>query len=154
MDPLDKTDKKILKMLQGDGKLTSKELASHLNLSITPVYERVKRLELMGYIEKYVAVINKHKVGKGLIVFCNVSLKEHAKEALKRFEKDVSERREVLECYATGGMFDYLLKIVTTDMNSYHSFVMNDLSAIPNITNVQSSFVLGEVKNESAIEID
>ena len=154
LDSIDNTDKKILQLLQKNGKLTHKELAQQLNLSITPIYERVKRLELTGYIEKYVAIVNKHKVGKSLMVFCNVSLKDHSKDALKNFQEEVSQRKEIMECYVIGVMLDFLLKIVVKDMDHYNQFIMNNLSGIPNISNLQSSFVLGEIKHDTVIDTE
>ncbi|MBS2097263.1 Lrp/AsnC family transcriptional regulator [Carboxylicivirga linearis] len=151
---LDATDKKLIMLLQKDAKMTTKQLAHHLNLSITPVFERIKRLERNGVIEKYVAIINKEKVGKELIAFCNVSLKEHSHDIIRDFEKSISELPEVLECHHIAGMFDYTLKVVTEDMETYHHFVYNKLSSVNNVGNVQSSFVMREIKTGTELHLE
>ncbi len=154
MIQLDDTDKAILRLLQKDGKYTNKEIAARLQLTTTPVFERIKRLEREGIIRKYVALADRKKIGLGLVSYCNVSLKEHATEYLARFEKDVQSLREVVECYHIAGMFDYLLKVVVKDMDTYQQFVSKKLAAIENIGRVQSSFVMTEVRNSTYLELD
>ncbi|MBL7890230.1 MAG: Lrp/AsnC family transcriptional regulator [Bacteroidia bacterium] len=154
MEKLDKLDKQILKLLQKDCTLNTKEIADKVGLSITPTYERIKRMERTGVIEHYVALLNKTKIGKGLVVYCNVSLQLHSKPLLKRFEQTVVKFDEVMECYHTAGTFDYLLKIVATDMNNYQDFITNKLAALENISHVQSSFVMTEVKHKTEIRLD
>jgi Lrp/AsnC family leucine-responsive transcriptional regulator len=151
---MDQTDKKILQLLQTDATLTHKQLASLLNLSITPIHERIKRLERSGIIEKYVAIVDASKLNKSLISFTNVTLKEHTKTYLTQFERDIKLIPEVMECYHIAGVYDYLLKILVGDMNEYQSVVMNKLAAMENIHNVQSSFVMTEVVNSTEIPID
>ncbi|MBK8705174.1 MAG: Lrp/AsnC family transcriptional regulator [Saprospiraceae bacterium] len=146
MKPLDPTDLRILNLLQEDAHLTNKEIAAQLGLTTTPVFERVKRLEEEGYISKYVALVDRAKLDYALAAFCNVQLKEHARSYLKQFEDEVRSLREVIECYHIAGMFDYLLKVVVKDMNAYQDFIVNKLAALNNIGNVQSSFVMTEVK--------
>ncbi|NPA36056.1 MAG: Lrp/AsnC family transcriptional regulator [Chlorobi bacterium] len=146
---LDKTDKKLLMLLQKDAKLTTKQLAYHLGLTVTPVFERIKRLEKQGVIEKYVAILNKEKIGKKLIAFCNVSIKEHSREYIHHFESQIIKFPEVMECYHIAGMYDYMLKITTENMDSYHDFIYNKLATIENIGNVRSSFVMSELKNST-----
>lgn len=153
MDKLDQTDSKILELLQHDAHLTTKELASQLNLTTTPVYERIKRLEREGYIQSYVAIIDKKKVGLRLMAFCNVSLKEHNAEFLVRFEEAVRSLPEVMECYHIAGLFDYLLKVVVRDMDAYQHFVAKKLAAFENIGKVQSSFVMTEIKHSTSVVI-
>ncbi len=150
---LDDTDKTILRILQENGKLTTKEIAAQLHLTVTPVYERIKRLEKNGAINRYVALVNGDAVGIPMTAFCNVLLKEHSKEFLKKFEKDITKLKEVISCYHIAGNFDYLLKIVVKDMTEYQDFIMNKLAALDNIGNVQSSFVMTEVKRSTAIPI-
>ncbi|MDR2927786.1 MAG: Lrp/AsnC family transcriptional regulator [Cytophagaceae bacterium] len=147
---LDSTDKKLLTLLQDNAKLTTKQLAHYLNLTVTPVFERIKRLEKNGFIKKYVAITDKRKLGKLLTVFCHVSLKEHDKQIIKQFEKRVVEMPEIMECHHIAGEHDYLLKVVTEDMESYHRFVSTQLTAIENISNVNSSFVMNELKYSTA----
>jgi len=154
MEKLDKLDKQILKLLQKDCSLNTKQVADKVGLSITPTYERIKKLEKTGIIESYVALLNKEKVGKSLMIFCNVSLQLHSKPLLKKFEQTVVKFDEVMECYHTAGTFDYLLKIVANDMNNYQDFITNKLAALENISHVQSSFVMTEVKYKTEIRID
>ncbi|TAJ15585.1 Lrp/AsnC family transcriptional regulator [Marinilabiliaceae bacterium JC017] len=149
----DKTDKKILELLQNDAKMTSKQIAHHLGLTQTPVFDRIKRLEKNGIIAKYVAILNKEKIGKNLIAFCNVSLKEHSKAIIRQFEEEIIQLPEVLECHHIAGMYDYMLKIITDDMEAYHQFIYNKLSSIDNIGNVQSSFVMNEIKCSTSFKL-
>jgi DNA-binding Lrp family transcriptional regulator len=150
----DKTDRKLLMLLQNDSKLTTKQLAYHLDLTVTPVFERIRKLEKSGIITKYVALTDKKKLGKLLTVFCNVSLKEHNKEMIREFENQVIHITEVMECHHVAGIHDYLLKVVTDDMDAYHNFVYNKLTAIGNIANVNSSFVMNEIKYTTAHHLD
>ncbi len=150
---LDATDKKLLTLLQNDAKLTTKQLAHHLGLTLTPVFERIKRLEKQGAISKYVAILNKEKIGRKLIAFCNVSIKEHSREFIHNFESQIIDFPEVMECYHIAGMYDYMLKINTRDMDSYHDFIYNKLATIENIGNVRSSFVMNELKYSTAHQL-
>ncbi len=151
---LDATDRKLLKLLQQNAKMTTKQLAHHLNLTVTPVFERIKRLEKTGVIEKYVAIINKEKVGKELVAFCNVSLKEHSHDIIRDFEASISQMTEVLECHHIAGMFDYTLKVITENMETYHHFIYNKLASVNHVGNVQSSFVMREIKSGTEIHLD
>ncbi len=150
MIKLDETDKDILRYLQQDAKLTTKELASRLNLSPTPVYERIRRLEDQGVIKKYVALVDREKVGRDLMVLCNIRLKEHAQEAGAKFVKAIVGMSEVVECLNISGDYDFLIKVVVSDMREYQSFIMNKLASLENIGSTQSIFVMGEIKNETA----
>ncbi|HRG39606.1 MAG TPA: Lrp/AsnC family transcriptional regulator, partial [Bacteroidia bacterium] len=106
---LDKTDKYILKLLQDNSQVTVKEISIQTGLSTTPVFERIKRLEKNGFIKKYVAILDREKVDKGLMAFCSVVLKDHSKEAFKRFETEISKLPEIVECFKIAGSTDYLL---------------------------------------------
>lgn len=150
---LDKTDVQILELLQSDALLTNKELADKLGKTVTPVYERIRRLENEGYISRYCAIVDKNKVGKNLVAFTNVQLKQHAQGILLSFEKAIVKFEEVMECYHMTGMYDYLLKVVVADMNEYQSFIVNKLAKLADIGTVQSSFVMTEVKHETAYKI-
>lgn len=150
---LDATDKRIIHKLQENGKETIKEIADHLGMSTTPVYERIKKLERDGFIEGYTAIVNKEKMGFQLVAFCTVSLESHHTEYIEQFEADVKSLPEIMECYHIAGMFDYLLKIYSTDMVDYQHFITHKLAAIANIGRVQSSFIMTEVKNERVMPI-
>ena len=150
---IDSTDKAILNLLQENAKYTIKELAAKLNLTATPIFERIKRLENDGYILSYNAKIDRKKIGLSLVSYCNVSLKSHETSFIEKFEKDIIQFDEVIECYHIAGMYDYLLKIMVKNMDEYHYFVANKLASIENIGQVQSAFVMTEVKSSSKIPV-
>lgn len=150
---LDATDLRILQMLQEDAKVTTKEIAAQLHITTTPVFERIKRLEKDGYIGKYVALLDRKKMGLVLVAYTNVSLKEHNTEFLLHFEQAVRSLPEVVECYHIAGLFDYLLKVVVKDMEAYQQFVVNKLAALENIGKVQSSFVMTEIKYTTSLHL-
>ncbi|WP_139957329.1 Lrp/AsnC family transcriptional regulator [Flavicella sediminum] len=150
---LDKIDIRILNILQNRSNLTTKELAARVNLSTTPVFERVKKLEKEGYIKKYIALLDAEKLDNGLTVFCNITLKEHTREIGNQFVADIKLIDEVVECYNTSGDFDFLLKIVVKDMKHYQDFVLNHLGDVKNIGSTHSTFVMGEIKNSHSIPI-
>lgn len=150
---LDKTDVQLLELLQSDALLTNKEMADKLGKTITPIYERIRRLEKEGYITRYCAIVDKKKIGKSLVAFTNVQLKQHAQSILLSFEKAIVKFEEVMECYHMTGVYDYLLKIVVADMTAYHDFIVNKLAKLTDIGTVQSSFVMTEVKHETAYKI-
>ncbi|MFN3590002.1 MAG: Lrp/AsnC family transcriptional regulator [Spirosomataceae bacterium] len=151
MQNLDPVDLHILQLLQKDGLMTNKEIAAELNLTTTPVHERIKRLRRDGIIEKYTIEVNRKKLNKNLIVFCNVSLKEHAQAYLTKFEEDVQTLPEVVECYCISGGSDFLLKIIVSDIDEYKHFILNKLAALSNIGNAQSHFVVTEVKQSTIL---
>ena len=150
---IDNTDKAILKLLQQNGKYTIKELATKLNLTATPIFERIKRLENDGYIESYKAILNRKKIGLSLLVFSNITLKSHEATFISTFEKDILQFDEVIECYHTAGVYDYLIKVMVKGMDEYHSFVAKKLASIENIGQVQSAFVMTEVKSTSNLPV-
>lgn len=143
---LDETDLSILRLLQQNARMTVKELAEKVHLSPTPVHERVRRLERSGVIKQYVAILDATKVGRSLMVICYVSLQTHNKDAGSRFIQAILGMDEVLECLTISGQFDFMLKVVTADMDAYYNFHVNKLSAMDNVANVQSAFVMGVIK--------
>jgi DNA-binding Lrp family transcriptional regulator len=143
---LDATDLAILRELQDNARITVKELAEKVHLSTTPVHERVRRLERSGVIKQYVTLLDASKLGKGLMVICYISLKQHNKNAGSTFIKAIMELDEVLECLTISGQFDFMLKVVAANMDSYYDFHVNKLGAIDNVVNVQSVFVMGVIK--------
>ena len=153
METLDRTDILILRELQKDAKLTTKELAAKVNLSPSPTFERQKRLEREGYIRKYVAVVDPVKVGNGIMVLCNVRLKHHSKEFSRQFTSVIAGIDEVVECFNTSGDYDFLLKIYARDMRHYQEFVLGTLGDMDCIGSLHSIFVIGEVKNSLYVPI-
>jgi len=150
---LDEIDLKLLRLLQENGRLTTKELAAKVNLSTTPVYERVKRLEIEGYIKKYVAVLDAEKLEQGFMVFCSVKLRQMTREAALDFVSVIKDISQVTSCYNIAGEFDYLLIINAPNMAYYNDFVINVLGTIPSIGSVQSTFVMKEIKHNSGYYI-
>jgi len=148
---LDSIDKKLLSLLQNDSKQTSKQLSLQLNLSVTAVYERIKKLEKENVIKKYVALVDKEKVNKSFLIFCHVKLLQHSKEFLSNFEKEILKLAEVSECFHISGDYDYILKIHVTDMKEYREFMVTKLTTIKHIGSTQSSFTINEVKNSNEI---
>lgn len=143
---LDKTDLAILRLLQQNARITIKEISEKVHLSTTPVHERIKRMEDSGVIQQYITVLNAAKIGKGLMVICYVSLRQHGRHTGEGFIKAVLQMDEVLECLTISGEFDFMLKVVAANMDEYYNFHVNKLSAIENVGNVQSVFVMGVLK--------
>ena len=147
----DKIDSEILRMLQEDAQVTTKDISLKLHLTTTPVHERIKRLEKDGYIKKYVAILEKEKLDRGLTVFCNVSLKQHTNENGKKFVQEIQSIPEVVECYNIAGDYDFLLKILVKDMPAYQQFVLGELGSLKSIGSVKSVFVMGEIKHTTSV---
>lgn len=150
---IDTIDKKLIKLLQENSKQTNKELSLQLNLSVTAVYERIKKLEKSKTIQRYVAVVNKEKVDRGFVVFCQIKLVQHTKEYLTKFENEVIALHEVMECYHISGEYDYLLKILVKDMAAFREFMVTKLTTLKHIGSTQSSFSINEVKCETALRV-
>ena len=148
---LDAIDLQILRALQENARLTTKELAARVNLSTTPVFERLKRLEKDGWIKKYVAVLDAEKLGRGFTVFCSVKLKQMSRQVARDFVSIIRDIPQVAECYNISGEYDYLLKIQSPDMKYYNEFIINVLGNIDAIGSVLSSFVMNEIKNTHAV---
>jgi Lrp/AsnC family leucine-responsive transcriptional regulator len=149
----DDLDKKLLALLQANSKQTNKELSNKLNLSVTAVYERIKKLEKEGVIDNYVALLKKEKVNKTFVAFCHIKLVQHTQEYVIRFEKEVANLQEVLECYHISGDYDYLLKVMVKDMEAFREFMVSKLTTINHIGSTHSMFVISEVKHSTAIPI-
>ena len=143
---LDNMDMSILGLLQENARITVKEISEKVHLSTTPVHERIKRMEESGVIKQYATLVDHTKVKKGLMVICYVSLKQHSKNAGDKFIKIILELNEIVECYNISGEFDFMLKVVSEDMNAYYDFHVNKLSQIENMGHVQSVFVMGIIK--------
>ena len=152
-DILDDVDLQILRTLQRNAKLTTKELADAVHLTPTPVFERQKRLERKGIIKKYVAVIDADKIGQGLQVYCKVKLKQINHEIADAFSRRIMRIPEVIECYNTSGSYDYLLKVRAHDMKQYQEFILNKLGEIDDLASIESTFVMSEVKHTYGVNI-
>ena len=150
---LDEIDLQILKTLQKNAKLTTKELADAVHLTPTPVFERQKRLEKKGYIKKYVAILDPEKLNQGLLVFCKVKLKQINHDIADAFVRRIQRIQEVTECYNTSGAYDYLLKVRAKDMKQYQEFVLTKLGDIDTVGSIESTFVMGEVKQNYGINL-
>ena len=150
---LDSLDIKLLSLLQENAKRTNKELALHLDLSVTAIFERIKKLERAGVIKQYVALVDKKKVALDFTVFCHVKLTQHSQQQITAFEREVAKLDEVLECFHVSGEYDYLLKVVVADMQSFRTFMIDKLTSLQHIGSTQSSFSINEVKNTTAITI-
>ena len=148
LEKLDKVDLQILRTLQSNARLTTKELAASVSLSSTPVFERLKRLENGGYIKKYIAVLDAEKLNQGFVVFCSVKLRRLNKEIAAEFTIP-----QVTECYNISGSYDYLLKIHAPNMKYYQEFILNVLGTIDSLGSLESTFVMDEVKHEYGIHI-
>lgn len=151
--PLDETDKKILRLLQQNSRLTVKELAARVNLSPTPAFERQKRLERDGYITHYSAVVDHHKLGNNVIVLCNIRLKQHTHDLIKQFMDTVQNIDQITECYNTTGDYDFQIKVYARDMKDYQDFMLNTLGNIDCIGSLHSIIVIGEVKDSHCIPV-
>jgi Lrp/AsnC family leucine-responsive transcriptional regulator len=147
MEGLDETDLLLLKILGNNSSHTVKELATQVNLSPSPVLQRVKRLENNGYIKKYIALLNHEKLSQGFIVFCNIKLKQHDRTIGNRFVEDIMNIDEVVECYNVSGDYDFILKVFARDMKHYQDFVFNKLGSVESIGSTHSTFVMAEIKN-------
>ncbi len=149
----DAIDNNLLELLQEDCKQTNKELSNKLMLSVTAVYERIKKLEKAEVIKKYVALVNKEKINKSFVVFCSIKLVQHTKDYVIKFEREVAKLNEVVECYHISGDYDYLLKILVEDMEAYREFMVKKLTSIDHIGSTHSAFMINEVKYTTAINL-
>lgn len=147
MEQLDQIDLKLLKILSNNSSHTIKELAVQVNLSPSPVVQRVKRLETKGFIKKYIALLDPEKFNQGFIVFCNIKLKQHNRTIGNSFVKDILEIDEVVECYNISGDYDFILKVYAKDMKHYQDFIFNKLGSVESIGSAHSTFVMTEIKN-------
>lgn len=148
---MDAIDRKILEILQEDSLRTAKELASELSLTTTPIYERIKKLEKAGYIKQYVALLDADLLGMNIIVFMNLTIKDHQKEKREAFVSHMESLPSVSELYHTSGNYDFLAKVRFSSINEYRNFLVNDVSAIENISDIDSQIVLEEIKYSTRV---
>ena len=151
MKSLDKLDYKILNILQEDNTIAIKDLAERIGLSFTPTYERVKSLKNNGIIKKYVAIVDREKVGYELVAYCNVTIKNKSVEILRDFEEKLNKGPEIVEVVSVSGVYDYMIKIVTKNIKEYNDFVEKTFTNYPHIGDYHSSIVLCTVKEETKI---
>lgn len=144
---LDAIDRQILAMLEEDAKINIKEIAAKLNMTKTPIYERIKRLEKEGVIEKYVTVLNRKKLGSSIIVFLEGSLKVEKFEQADEFFEAVAATPEIIECYLLGGENDFMLKVIAPELDKYHDFYATKIASLPRVGQIKSSFVIKEIKH-------
>jgi len=150
---MDKTDAKILNIIQKDCTISIKDIAKKVSLSYTPTYERIRQMEEAGIIKSRPTILDPNKIGIKLFVYCNITLKEQSKKSLMDFEKSLMKMPEIMEVISLSGIYDYMLKIATKDIEAYNDFVVNKLSNIPNIGQYHSNIVLSIVKDETAFQI-
>lgn len=150
---LDFIDKQLIGLLQENCKRTTKALSIELGLSVTAVYERIRKLENHHVIKAYVALIDKKTVDKNFMAFCHVKLVQHSKDFVVKFEREVAKLNEVLECYHISGDYDYILKVLVNDMSEFREFMVTKLTNIDHIGSTHSMFVINEVKHTTKINL-
>ncbi|VXB75555.1 Lrp/AsnC family transcriptional regulator [Maribacter litoralis] len=150
---MDATDGKILMQLQRNAKQNTKEIAAKVGLSVTPTYERIRKLEQQEIIRSYVALVDRTKIGKELIAYCQVTLSKQQKKLADNFKKEIMLLPDIMECHQVSGNFDYLLKIAVNDIAGFHEFINEKLSIIDGISIIHSSFVLDSVKDSTAFNV-
>ncbi len=151
MEQLTKQELALLRILQKEARFDVEDLKSRLNMSRTSVYDKIKKLENEGYIQNYVALIDREKVGLGIMVIVTVSLTSQRAETVEAFSEEVSKLDEVVEAYVTGGLFDYVLKVIVKDLSAYNTFIAKKLSVIPSVSNIKSSFVVSCIKQSTSL---
>ncbi|BBO84215.1 AsnC family transcriptional regulator [Desulfosarcina ovata subsp. sediminis] len=150
---IDEIDKKILEILQTNGRITNAKLAATIGISPPAMLERVRRLESAGVISQYAAVLDREKVGLEVMAIVSISLAAHELESIDRFRERLLALDEVLECHQVSGEDDFILKVVLGDIKSYSEFAMKKLAAIPGIQNFKSSIVLSTIKNSYSLPV-
>ncbi|MEL3889890.1 Lrp/AsnC family transcriptional regulator [Ferrovibrio sp. MS7] len=151
---LDQIDRRILKQLQDNARLSSSELAAEVGISASPCWRRVRAMEEAGVIARYVTLLNPEALGLSISIFTNVTLDKQIEPALEAFQKAVRKRPEVMECYLMTGDFDYLLRVVVSDLGAYERFLLDHLTRIPGVASIKSSFALKQVKYTTALPIN
>ncbi|RQQ49034.1 Lrp/AsnC family transcriptional regulator [Burkholderia stagnalis] len=148
---LDETDLKIMNILQHEGRLSNAELAERVSLSASPCWKRLKRLEAAGFITGYQAIVDRRVLGFGVVAFVNISLDNHTEKTCRAFEAGVIAMPEVVACHNTTGQHDYLLQILARDFDSFSSFVLNRLRALPGVKELLSTVSMRELKSTSRL---
>jgi Lrp/AsnC family transcriptional regulator len=151
---LSKTDIAILRQLQVDASISTGTLAERLNLSQSPIWRRINRIESEGIIRKRVALLDRRALGMDVVVFATVSLTANGRQNLEAFEREIVFHPEVMECYTMAGIWDYMLKIVTRDISHYEDFVRNTLTTSPYIRELHSHIAVTEIKNSTELPLE
>lgn len=154
MVKLDKINRKILRILQDNSSITNSDLSKSLGLAPATTLERVKKLEKSGVIKGYVALVDQKKIGKAITAFVEISMKNHSAVSIKKFSRDIAALPEVLECHYLAGDKDFLLKVVTEDIDSYRIFALDKLASISGIGNVCTLFTLDTIKFSTGIPVE
>lgn len=150
---LDETDLRILRVLQEDARITNVELAARVHLSPSPCLARVRALESAGVIKRHVSLLDPRKVGLGVSVFVQITLERQVERALEQFEQAIIDYDEVMECYLMTGDADYLIRIVVPDVEALERFIVQELTKLPGVANIRSSFALKQVKYKTALPL-
>ncbi|CAL2082598.1 Lrp/AsnC family transcriptional regulator [Tenacibaculum sp. 190524A05c] len=150
---MDAIDRKIVSELQNNAKQNTKEIATKIGLSVTPTYERIKRLEKSGVIKKYVALVDREIIGKQIIAYCQITLFKHQKSLIDEFKQKMFNLSSVMECHHVSGNFDFLIKVAVNDMNSFQVFINEKLSVVEGISTIHSSFVLDSFKESTSYNL-
>ena len=151
MKKIDDIDKKILKILQTDASRNVKEIASDLNMTKTPIYERIKRMQQEGIIEKYVVMVDRKKISSSIIVFLSGSLDVKKFDEINDFYDAIEKIPEIMECYLMGGDTDFMMKVICPGLDNYHDFFAKTIATLPRIGQIKSSFVINEVKKSTVL---
>jgi Lrp/AsnC family transcriptional regulator len=150
---LDPTDLAILGILQKNALATLKDISAEINLSVSPTHDRIKRLEADGVIDNYVALINRKKIDLGMVVFCHVTLDKQTKNNFAEFEQIILKFDEIISCSLVSGSFDYYLKVVSKDVETYNQFYQEKLAVLPMVAHINSLFVMDEIKTTTALPL-
>ena len=150
---LDNTDKSILCILQKDALAKLKDISSAINLSVSPTHDRIKRMESEGVIQNYVALIDRKKMDLGMVVFCHVTLDKQTKNNFAEFEQTILQFDEIVSCSLVSGSFDYYLKVITKDVETYNKFYQEKLAVLPMVEHINSLFVMDEIKTTTALPL-
>ncbi|POP47638.1 AsnC family transcriptional regulator [Superficieibacter electus] len=151
--PLDTTEIKLLRLLQDDGRVTNQQLADKAGMSASPCWRKVRRLEDDNVIQGYRAVLNRKKIGLGVMVFIRVTIDSHSEAEARKFEEEVTALEDVVACYSIGGDADFLLQVVASSLDTYADFAMSVVRRLPGIKEMQSMFVLKEIKPLTAYPV-
>ena len=151
---MDKVDTKILMQLQLDAKQNTKQIANKIGLSVTPTYERIRKMERSGIIKSYVALLDRSKIEKEVVAYCQITLSKHQKSTVDSFERKMNSIPEIMECHHVSGNFDFLLKVVASNINEFHKFTTEKLSVFEEIATIHTVFVMKSAKDSTVYNVD